>query len=125
MSIQANELRIGNWVTYHDPDEGDMPCRIDGTDIAKLEIDDDYRAKHSPIELTPEILEKCGFSKTSYDGESWYEYEAKNGIVFCEDDKNGYCEVSLDLYDCIRVKYVHELQNLYFALTGKEIKINI
>lgn len=38
-------------------------------------------------------------------------------------DKNGYVEACLFPYEeSFRVKYVHQLQNLFHAITGKELR---
>ena len=51
--IAPNELRIGNWVKI-----GYVPHMvIDGKHI------DLYCEDYQPIPLTPEILEKCGFTQ--------------------------------------------------------------
>ena len=72
----------------------------------------------SPIKLTEEWLRKFGFTyqlSTYCDGNLLFKVaEAKlnNHIVL----------VPNDLY-YLELKYVHQLQNLYFVLTGKELKI--
>lgn len=117
--IQANELRIGDEI-----DRGAVvEIHKDGVKVFNgLHY---YENEIFPIPLSPEILEKCGFSKTSYEEQSWQISQSENGIVFCEDDKNGYCEVVLDFYSQVRVRYLHQLQNLYYALTGTELNINL
>lgn len=70
--IQANELRIGNWVyeLIVDLENGGNKLnktKIDGNRIKCVELGDIIH----PIPLTPEILVKCGFevdNKTSYGG---------------------------------------------------------
>ena len=64
--IQANDLRIGDLVNYHDDD-----IVFQVTEISKLGIgvkNDTEETwieydRFSPIKLTPELLEKCGFEK--------------------------------------------------------------
>lgn len=75
-----------------------------------------------PIPLTPEILEKCGFEKQD-DGDGGYYREllSENGILFVEGDKKGYTDVFIDCWEQIRVRYLHQLQNLYYSLTGTEL----
>lgn len=65
-----------------------------------------------PIQLTEKILLKCGFV---YDGM----YRIKGmSIWMCNDMflcyKNG-----------VIIQHLHQLQNLYFALTGEELKIEL
>src|SRR5579864_5869204 len=71
----------------------------------------------SGIQLTEEWLLKFGFKCTS--GE-WYYPETEFGITFNEDHE------PLHIWDAsftdAPIKYVHQLQNLYFALTGTELQ---
>lgn len=105
-----NELRIGNWVLIH------------RTEIEMLEGDFSFRDDfYSPIPLTEHWLLKLGFIKS----DEWYilngyyaSFDADYPLWF---GQQGCCQ-----YDTIKdgVKYVHELQNLYFALTNNELTIN-
>lgn len=60
------------------------------------------------IPLTPEILEKCGFVQTSA-------ATFGNGIIGIYFGEGEY------FYNHGKGKYLHQLQNLYFALTGEEL----
>lgn len=82
-----------------------------------------------PIPLTSEWLGKFGFVNHGYYLLFW----DKDGIQIVGMDiktNNGYCwnwNSSVDLnpkqHKQIDILYVHQLQNLYFALTGKELTI--
>lgn len=133
--INANELRIGNFVL----DQGGKMIKIDFFEhLGKgysckfgqhsKAIDDwgplhpltEYTDYANPIPLTPEILEKCGFKyiqKTVYTIDNKISFAVFNG-------KLSTTYVCLD--NAInQIKYLHELQNLYFALTGIELNINL
>jgi hypothetical protein len=79
-----------------------------------------------PISLTPEILERCGFSKVNNQN-IWNAYE--KGKYRIEDLalENTYSfrlKVNPnESYYLADVNYLHELQNLFFALTGEELEI--
>jgi hypothetical protein len=88
-----------------------------------------------PIPLTPEILEKCGFKWNGDKGKVLYYFF--NGIRItmptcslsilrsCDkagESQNGWCGTSLG--DSLDIKYLHQLQNLFFALTGTELNYN-
>lgn len=136
--MKANELRIGNWVF---DDEG-KPSRIEALWSKAWRDNDGGDSEHfglsingeigwlSPIvtgiPLTPEILEKCGFEKEE-DGDGGYYHEllSGNGQLFVEGDKKGYTDVFLDLNETVRVRYLHQLQNLYWCLCGEELKVNM
>ena len=71
--------------------------------------------------LTEEILLKCGYIKEQY---AYYDkfnqiYLSITGewhfAPFCTNDADS----------LIKIKYLHQLQNLYFALTGQELEINL
>jgi len=135
--ILANELRLGNWV------EEEVLGRVrivailsdtvavvgKGMKMDRAIEDREFSLNLSnikPVPLTPEILEKCGFEKQE-DGDGGYYREllSGNGFLFVEGDKKGYTDVFIDLSEHLRVRYVHQLQNLYFALTGEELTINL
>lgn len=107
--IQSKELRIGNIFLE----------KFSQTEIKVLEIsaekiifegDFDNNWQAQPIPLTEEWLLKFGFKK----GErGWFKTLDKN-LKF-----NLYTYRDKELY-----RYVHQLQNLYFALTNEELKIN-
>lgn len=79
-----------------------------------------------PIPLTPEWLERCGFKKgSSYIGIG-YHWDGPNDISIVEQN--------IDKDDTYRLygsewtigkdfKFLHQLQNLYHALTGEELTI--
>lgn len=113
--MKAQELRIGNWV------EGEYgstePFQVDANDISKVyyggyELD--------PIPLTEEWLLTFGFEKPAH---SWI--CDKFHLSEWDDYPLNWC-VALNKNNAIlvdKLKYVHQLQNLYFALTGEELEI--
>ncbi len=66
---------------------------------------------------------KLGFSK--YEFNTYLEY-SNNGIHIICDKKSLAYRYSPDGVELVgqELKYVHQLQNLYFALTNKELEIN-
>lgn len=96
-----------------------------------------------PIKLTPELLEKCGFEKRFIKDNICYclPYLRPSGkkplhdIVLVDfgtvdnNLKNIYAfaikEYDRDIQFAVTyIKHLHQLQNLYFTLTGKELIIN-
>ena len=135
--IKANELRIGNIVTapvlpksqdkcYHViTNIGDnYACMINLPDgFSQLMPFEDIEA----IPLTEEILLKCGFDR--WETEKAINYKLSNlmRFSFVQSGKNKgviYLNIAgvLNFSD---MKHLHQLQNLYFALTGKELKIKL
>lgn len=123
MKITKTDLRLGNIFK-----EG-VVCKINGRTGAKIHLCGQMEYKNgelrnrtevavehlTPIPLTPEILvEWCGFEKSTSD--LWI----KNGIEIWYRDSGFYhTEMSVGL----NIEGLHELQNLVYALTKKELEI--
>jgi hypothetical protein len=116
--IKANELRIGNWYF-----EFGMPRQATGLLIYKLEsirIRDKIAIDISPIPLTPEILEKAGFREYG-PFSPWlvlgsFAWVKNVGIMYEIDTESAMLD---------HIIHLHQLQNLYFALTGEELNITL
>lgn len=132
--MKANELRIGNWV-LHPPKSRDK--RFEITVNANNILACDNGAIYKPIPLTEEWLMKFGFEKVVYNsgkegcGTDYY-FECNNGIFMCyaDDFSLGLYSSEYDMLNGLAVipnwemtKHVHQLQNLFFALTGEELTI--
>lgn len=125
--MKANELRIGNLLIY----KGDgkvYPVAL----IDKDTFDEDGNMLE-PIPLTSEILEKCGFKKRR-DGEYLYSIELDKhiSIVINKDtffpmllQDAEFSGGELSVFCCNEIKYLHQLQNLKFALTGEELEVKL
>lgn len=120
--IDARELRIGNYVYGYK-----TTWTIDKNDFRDVDLDDNSMP-YNPIPLTEEWLLKLGFKDARSNELELYpiKYNTKtiryNGIntnLYVSDfgDDSHY-----DL-PCPHIKYVHQLQNIYFALTGEELTI--
>jgi hypothetical protein len=104
-----------------------------GTQVENPYID--VVRRYEPIPLTEEWLEKLGLIKRNQteelpeelqqpdideDGDIWYTWV--KGVFNLEIQSNG--EIWFELYSHYKhIKWVHELQNLYFALTEEELTI--
>jgi hypothetical protein len=111
--MKANELRIGNWITEF------TTAHPNGKNIQLdwISRDDDFENCRA-IPLTPEILEKCGFeTPDGYIDTVKY----KDGVMI--DFNRG--KYLLRENNRIEIKYLHQLQNLYFSLTGEELEVKL
>jgi hypothetical protein len=119
--MKANELRIGNWLNH------------DGIfrQVSSLHSDNTLRFKDGnssigcfkatlsnikPIPLTEEILLKCGYEINFLDFNHFYKLH------------NLYLDSNfqpIDTFITYEIKYLHQLQNLYFALTNQELNIEL
>ena len=115
--IKIEELRIGNWVFDQDcepyyfqieqirKDIGDSLWVYYRNGSIKCKVPE-------PIPLTEEILLKCGFVPCSIMDNHYY----LEGLLLWNIQGmfiNGRTDV--------RLKHLHQLQNLYFALTNEEL----
>lgn len=128
--MKANELRIGNWVKAFKSNESVYIINIYGSsglvDVISNGIQH-FRISISlftkPTPLTPEILVKMGFK------------ELPNGCF--ELDRFGIMKIpntgmypdiwefGISCSDLADIQYVHQLQNLYFVLTGTELEFTL
>jgi hypothetical protein len=74
-----------------------------------------------PIPLTEEILLKCGVDDEMLDPADRGEFRSIGSFVFV---KNSY-GIYHYLMTNTELKYVHELQNIYYAIYKKELKIEL
>ena len=109
--MNANEIRVGNWFYYHDQD---LPFKWYASDFEHVET-----TQARPIPLTPEILEKAGFNDF-YTISIFDAY--KNDVIICYDNQEKVFAIGGNWY---KAEYLHQLQNLYFALTGEELNIEL
>lgn len=104
--MKASELRIGNWFKEGILEQTYAQITAEQIlDFYDYPLDDFYK----PIPLTEEWLIKFGFEKAY---ETCYQYKD-----FILNDKF----IMMDIDITVQLKYVNQLQNLYFALTGEEL----
>lgn len=107
----------------------DQPSYIQGIAIHPLTWD---CKDLIPIPLTPEILEEIGFEKENINSETGVLLMRKNVAV----DKRYIVSIYNNKYEFLvdcgefyqrlsRIEFVHQFQNLYYALTGKELEIKL
>ena len=124
--MEAKELRIGNYIhPLLDKKEVAEICYIGENDFGYERLSDkEYFQGNSikPIPLTEEWLVKFGFELE--DEKIYYHLDSYEDIYIT---KTSY---SFSIYNATHftnikqgIKYVHQLQNLYFALTNEELII--
>ena len=110
--MKANELRIGNWVSKH----GEIYQITSATIVCLERGESDVK----PIAITPEWLQRFGFEKI---GNGWQlDVEINHYCLYSESGKYVDLFVFSDEVGQ-QCQYIHQLQNLYFALTGEELEI--
>jgi len=133
-NMEARELRLGNWVTTT---ERGCECDYQVIGIGEDFVDlyhpykcDPFKEAYGveipslrPIPLTEEWLDKFGFEKSDDLGS--YEVGLNSpfvALIWNSEEVDLENDFSIEpMTITYRCKYVHQLQNLYFALTGKEL----
>lgn len=151
--MKANELRIFNIILYNGgfniitgilPPYPNKSERFNGKYTIEINPPDTFNVPIDEIEpapLTPEIVSKIkGFkverekeeynpqfnlrTKTAtYSNWDWIEESGGFEINITTNSNND--NVNIGTRYKASVKYVHELQNLYYALTGEELEIEL
>ena len=132
--IAANELRLGNALEYLVEDCVDNSSEwmlniVDTADIVDAASNESiFNKYYRPIPLTPEILEKCGFKKELFEMsgcEVWHVPNTLWRVARSYRDENEYKlwheRISPPTWNLKTLKYLHELQNIIFALTHEEL----
>lgn len=128
--VKANELRTGNWVNSTGTLIQGYLCvtgiNVEGMGAIFFGSFALSEGHLDGIPLTPEILEKCGFVNNDDpmgDFEEMYENELGDKI----DKENGIYKWWHNdrYYTYVELKTLHQLQNLYFALTGEELEVKL
>lgn len=120
--INANELRIGNWVGVNGVNL--QIERFCDTFILFTNKRESHYSGIEPVPLTPEILEKAGFVPVN-----WINGTSKFDYAFMENHHEWNFYPTETIYwhghRINNIKHIHQLQNLYFALTGEELTIKL
>lgn len=118
--MKASELRLPNLII----DRHKEVVEVRLTRILHDYYDEEYMNDHfSPIPLTEEWLLKFGFRKIDA-----YNCYILNGLLRYNVDNNKWFIETPDgpfesYWVEVPLTYVHQLQNLYFALTGEELTV--
>lgn len=118
--MEARELRIGNWVNTM---KGHRQCIDVMCDCVNFEdIERDIFDNIDPIPLTEEWLVRFGIH---IDGQSISLKSGTIGVI--QRGREGmfkyYLQSPFGMVHLDSIKYVHQLQNLYFSLTGEELEL--
>lgn len=125
--MEQNEIRVGNWLNDPRPFNEDTKKFFKMTDNGHFKAkarDIQFAEEFEPIPLTEEILLKCGFYKTGIT--ELYLLTETISISWDENDPTVIEINGENIYSYIvNCEYLHQLQNLYFALKGQELEINL
>ena len=126
--MKGTELRLANWVS-RSWGKG-KPLQISGFmadtvwfKYGKNEYFSDLK-NIKPIPLTEEWLVKFGFYNCDNSIDRWFQI-SRDSLLKIFVSANG--DTFLAFYGderIMKIDYLHQLQNLYFALTNKELEIS-
>lgn len=135
--VKANELRIGNLVyrtgmmggvKWYQEIKVQSICS-EGIEVKYAgwggedpeHIKPQYEEQElEPIPLTPPLLEKYGFVENERRKGEW-----NKGDFEIDKEGDGFAVFASEWTIGKPFKHLHQLQNLYFALTGEELKIGL
>ncbi|MGJ1369547.1 hypothetical protein [Sphingobacterium spiritivorum] len=138
--MKATELRIGNVLTFLDKQVAVVAITETHASIKGYELNRytpvalDYTGLQR-IPLTEEILLKCGFDFSQFKkpmqtcgvdlfyGHDYYFKRIGYKTDLILRSLNGVFRI--ECFYSTRIQYLHQLQNLYFALTGKELEVKL
>ena len=131
--MNVNELRIGNYITTsYRGFKIFLITEINKGTVSFDSLVDNFSSYTiypyvKPIPLTEEILLKCGFKKREYStadkwfiGENPITYDWMFELTWINGDSSPFFKNGFH-----KINYLHQLQNLYFILTGEELEINL
>ena len=133
--IAPNDLRLGNWLYYTKETMFPMQVYALGNDWVQLDFEgnegdcfENTDKDIYPIPITKELIVKSLNAEPLGD-----DYSVELGdyrYIYFRINNDGYISIDFFNYDdnseneiCDGIRYVHELQNLYHALTGRGLKI--
>lgn len=121
--IKVQELRIGNKVKRVSRHRCEFICY---ETIGLIKMDDAYYGELpssycEPITITEDILLTVGFKPL--DSVNFFIPVGAQKIIMRIQSGIPYCEF-LGCYIADRIKYLHQLQNAYYVISGRELEFN-
>lgn len=133
--MKITDLRVGNILSFVLPNKF---CQVDyllpdlvGSSQLGL-VSENFNAERpiedfKPIELNQEWFLKFGFERKYFKDKPVFvckHYMFLDFTYYIEIKESGF--IAFNVFNCFlkQIKYVHEFQNLYFALTGDELLIS-
>lgn len=130
LKFTLHDLKCGNIVNYITAEGDILPHIIDWQDLKWLTEDPKgFNEVHFPMELTEEILIKCGLEVSPDRCYFSKVVESDFFYAFSDKQKNKLeLVIDYDVQSCftdLEIIYFHELQNLHLALTGEHLTFKI
>jgi len=116
--IKYSELRSGNYICHSN---GNI-LKVNFHHIRYLTINPET-VDYKPIQLTEELLLKCGFEK-NFEWTCSIYIKGNYKLVYYVGEK-GWSIGFKNYSDYSNLNYLHQLQNLYWCLVGGELNISL
>ena len=128
--MKENDIKIGNKLLLYNEvvkvteigfKDDDFYLRVEGKKNGY------YIDQFEPIELFEDVLLDNGFKKR---GEFWFDLYldeiTKLTLSWHPDGRIDFeMSINKNTFDISHIKYLHQLQDLYWCLVGKELSVNI
>lgn len=131
-ALKAEDLRYGNYLYYNvsdTPIPDLLPNKVDWQDLKECEEQNElFNRFHSPIQLTPDLLMKCGLVDLR-NGE--YQHpELFNTIFFNLNEEQFFTRLNSEdsrLFFTGRIKFLHQFQNAFKVIhpSGQELTVKL
>jgi len=122
--MEAKELRIGNYFMYAG-NNGIVYEKVSAIQYNTFGFLSNLNGTNygicKPIKLTDELIFKCGGKKAE-------ENDSYGGIIIYYPNGNGMRIKNNEWssnHISVKIEYLHQLQNLYFALTNQELEVGL
>jgi hypothetical protein len=118
VTMKATEYRLGNWVMGNAP----YQLGVNALSMHVMYLEQGKQGYFEPILLTEGIMTKSSLVAMRLD--AWRIPIGDSDRTFaCWFNNKGQLIVNL-INEIIILDYLHQLQNLYFALTNRELEIS-
>ena len=113
--IQPNEIRPGNWINLNN-----KPCQVNHINGNGCGCDETFALFEDihPILITDHLLRQTGFVKDLYG------YKSRQ-LALNQYDDVYYLRLPQGTGFGQGIRYVHQLQNLYYDISGKEYLLTL
>lgn len=130
--IKANDLRVGNFIKFNNHLEKEKIVQVNlrffaswagGRNPDEMKVDEEISNYYTEIELTPDILQRCGFDWSIYH-QAFHKENFELDINECYPKGYALCRFKRTGEPVVpNLFYLHQLQNAYYVLTGSELDV--
>ncbi len=124
--VQFTELRCGNIILQHFEDGEGTTLDVTSRTIFDCQVNPTGKFTYTGVPITDKLLLGCGFRDTgSY---LWTNYAGNNQLFVIGQYNGDFNDMRLWINNGTYgkpIQYFHQLQNIFYAITGEELKHNL